>query len=529
MADFEQDTYQNEGYHVWGGVSDDVTDTQKNRRSVKFKDVTWGGFRGIGTLASSYGPDAQPQFDDCTLYYGHTAHSSGAGEGMWNLGKIERIGRLGSTAWYGAEGYSVKQGFHGTRILNSGVDGIRIRSAGFEWIGGSMIDTKYDENSTENLVSAMLIEPRARGTKVIGVQFNLHSGIKCQADNCIFNANDLRNASISLDSASPCNYCVVSGNTGTANDWVRNSNGTFITVAGGVGHQVYGNTFNSETTDTSNSAANQNDGRRMMSGIDISGATTTHLQIGPNTIVASNNALNISSSFVGDMSVTGGYYYSTDYEYNSGNESSILAAGNGATVTLNGVTFDALTKSDEVNVGVGASSARYILDACTINVEVEVASALTTPVTFKNCNAIEGTQGWDFLDDNTIIENTNFAATPTLTGASLFTKGNRVANSSSVSSGPFAASINDAAIPICDNWIITLTGNQDFTGAVARADGSEIVICNGDATDNLTVKHLVTSSAGNQIRTPGGTDLVVGPNGIFKLRRINSIWYAFAQ
>lgn len=296
-------------------------------------------------MSSSYGPDGAPDFYHCIVLYGRTAHNSPSGEGRWFNSKIERIGNWGSTAFYTAEGYQANYGLYNTRIVNPGADCIRVRSANFEMFGGSVEDLKGDESSFEQLTKAMLIEPRARNAKIIGVKFNLPVNILCQADYCCFVSNDFRNSGINLDSASVSNYCVINGNTATFNDWVRYSSSSFISVAGGKNHIVTNNTLDSQTTDTSSSGVNQNEGRRTVSGILISGSTTTNLQIGENTMNASNDAINISSSFVGNVTFTGGYYYSTDYEYNSGNETSLLQAGNGAVVTINGTTFNALTKA----------------------------------------------------------------------------------------------------------------------------------------------------------------------------------------
>jgi hypothetical protein len=154
-------------------------------------------------------------------------------------------------------------------------------------------------------------------------------------------------------------------------------------------------------------------------------------------------------------------------------------------------------------------------------------SGITGPLYFKGGQYL-GTV--TFQEPSTVVEGVNFATTPTLTGATLNLKRNKVADVDQVNiASPIAASANNYALPVTDLAIVTLTGDQNMTGVVATANGVTKTLLNNDGTDTLTVKHQdAASDAANRITTPSGGDLAIAPGKRLRLERMNDVWYATA-
>lgn len=173
-----------------------------------------------------------------------------------------------------------------------------------------------------------------------------------------------------------------------------------------------------------------------------------------------------------------------------------------------------------------SSGGRTTFSECENNYACTFNNSITGPLYMRRNDWKNGTIV--VSKDGAILEENNFATAPTLSGALIYQKNNRLADVAMITVGsPFAASINDQALGVADIWVFTLTGNQNATGFVALANGTKKTLVNGDGTDTATFKHLVTSSSTNQIRTPGGTDFAVGPGARCTLERANDIWYVY--
>jgi hypothetical protein len=84
-----------------------------------------------------------------------------------------------------------------------------------------------------------------------------------------------------------------------------------------------------------------------------------------------------------------------------------------------------------------------------------------------------------------------------------------------------------------DHVVITLTGDQTMTGALAPTSGTaRRFIFNSDTVDTLTLTHLdVASAAANRFRCPGGESVAVGPLETVELRYdfTDSVWVVASQ
>lgn len=463
------------------------------------------------------------KFYNCKWYYGWNGHDACCGDGEYYSCYFEGCGRWRST-WI----YTTNSSGGATRIINCdvknpGSDLCRLRAANWEWIGGTVVDRRGFE--TQRL---FLIEDQAVNGWMSGVKFNtigefgIFGATNCKMDNC-----QLRNS-----------YFQTGTNLTISDLTVVHTDGVRLPLGAAVQVQSSGVTISnmrmSDSATVSRSLTvnitNGNDLACTQGGIELSGSGATNCVITGGNIECSENALETLSTFVGTLHVYGGRYHSTDRVNNSNNESCRFSSGNGAKHYFNGPIFDSLDKADEVNFNGGGATTQYFLKNAIFLCEGEFESGLTGQNFVEDCHSLDATQNFDFADAGTIVRRTHFAAAPNVTGADLSFEDCTVGNSKQVSiAAPIAASANDQALPATPIFIVTLTGNQNFTGAAARANDDEYWIVNADGTDTLTVKNQdAASAAANRIYTPGGGDLAVGPNGIFKLKRLNNAWYALA-
>lgn len=443
-----------------------------------------------------------PKFHNMEFYGAGNQHDALFREGEFYNCHIEGIGRYCSQGLYTEDGSHTRSKSYGTDWVHMGTDGLRIRTEGFEMIGGSIHNLRPGSMTT-----AVRIESLAKNARFQGVNINTHGrGITIGAKNCVFTANAMRNAGFAVNA----DDTAINGNIAIYNDWWREGAfSTFINVTAArctaSGNELYG-----EHT-VSTAAANTNDLPAEVTGFYLNGSGCTQFVAGANTMYCTANAIETISSFVGSASFTGGFYYSTDKVYNSNNESCRFASGNGADMTFTGVTFDSLTKSDEVWVG-GTSSCKYRFKDCTFLCEFELDPALTNAAnTIESCDFADATQSVDFSDAGTRIIDNDFAVEPTCTGLTRYQQGNRVAGSGTAAVS-LTGSQNDYAWPtICDTLLVDANGSYSITGIVPLAKGCVVNIINVDASDTLTLSNASASSAaGNRININAGSDFVEG-------------------
>jgi hypothetical protein len=227
------------------------------------------------------------------------------------------------------------------------------------------------------------------------------------------------------------------------------------------------------------------------------------------------------TSFTGRIRSTGCFFGGT-----AGPEAVQISMGSTAVYTSVNDTFDGSPTSNEIAFN-GGGRAEFTNPTFTGKLSVE--ASITGPFIIRGGNSSSSTAA-AIVEPSVVIESHNFAVAPTLTGATLYTKGNSVADSKSASPTAIAATANNYAAPVTDVVVFTLTGNQSMTGVAAWAPGTQKLFVNGDGADTLTLEHAdAGSSAGNQFFGSGSADVVLGPGEAAMITQANGYLFAREQ
>jgi hypothetical protein len=459
---------------------------------------------GMGTVISgSTLGSAGPYFNELYMRSGGSGHDALIGDGQIINSTIEGDWRrYVSTAVYTSDDNLTGTMLQNTHIINCAADGVRLRLPGSRIIRGSIVNYR-DQSEGGKYTSLILAENDhpgrfVKGTLLAGgnilgiISVDHCTGYDVQ---CLMSGDDLKVTD---------NWFYLTENTRMSG----NSGEAVIIPATGADNWIIARNH-IRTSVLENQSADY--GYWAPYGISLSTTGTGH-QVYNNDVQTPSWPFRISSTFVGTAAVRNNKFINASF-LNSSSKLTSLSPGNGAFIDYSGNQWGNAASSSAVTYE-GTSSATHRCINETYYTEVEVASALTgTQNLWKECKFLDGTNSSDFLDAGTRIEDCEFAIAPTLTGATLFTRGNSVAGSARTSVA-LAANQDNYAWPITDTVIFTTTGtaNYDITGVVARAPGSPIKAVNGDAADNVTIKHDVTSTDANRFNVNAGTDIVLGPD-----------------
>jgi hypothetical protein len=464
-------------------------------QGTKFLDANLYGFGRLVAIGTNKGLGSGLVIDGGDHTYG------GAGHDAWVFGTFGRISNVnvcghigfGSTLIYTDDpGVEDRVIIDNLKVRRSRTDGIRLRSGNALLSNVHWVDCKDSLTLFENFVGGVENCTATNGGVMnLGGMFSASNLVFTNAQlNIVGGTGSVNGGSITFNTSadsyfSTSPHCCTVNNSGDVT-----INGLVIT--------------NQETSGPNRGIAVIGTGRTTLNAV--------------HSWCASGYAIDIGSAMSGKAFLNGGYYRGA-----GGPQSNWMDFHVNGSVICRGVTFDAETASNTLYVDQGT------LEFYNCHLLHALAGGPTTLV-MKDCYLPAASASAVGVYTTGTCEGNRFGVAPTSTTPSLITfAGNKVNESSSVTvSSPIAASADNYALPVTDLAIVTLTGNQNFTGAAACANGTVKMILNDDGADTLTVKHLTTSSAANQIITPSGGDLAIGPRKRLKLERMDDIWYATA-
>jgi hypothetical protein len=239
-------------------------------------------------------------------------------------------------------------------------------------------------------------------------------------------------------------------------------------------------------------------------GINLSG--TGVFSIDHNTVKGASATRLISASATGFISLDHNYFRTM-----LGSVAPTAFSG-GAQMKWTKNIWEASNTACTITV---ANVLRFDIDGDTFNTAFSLTSAATGPVYIRNA-MMQSSTATSIAEPNTILDGNNFAVAPTLTGTTLATSNNRVADAKVLSPSALGTTSNDLALGVTDTHRLDPNAaNTVLSSIVARAGGTTItIICvdAGAATLTLLDDDGATGTAANRIVTPDGADIVLSNN-----------------
>jgi len=404
-------------------------------------------------------------------------------------GLYENVTAIGMRAYYSTLFYQdtnditqpleVRGGFY----KNWRKDGFRIREGGFKCIGATVRNIGRFYGSGGGYTGYQVINCDIEDTDINPTQFDA-----VLIENC-----RLKNVSI----------IIASGNDGVKISNVESITSTvryplvttaisLLSISGGSDISVSNSNF---TVGMTRASGPDHYGLLVSGGSDE--ITLTGSKFG-------SHALGVSvTGFTGSLQTTACRFYGI------GQPSVTFGLAATADWTSTNDIFESWTTN---NIQVSGGRRIKIVNPTLITGFWSVTSAVTGPMSIVGGNSPGGT----IAEPSTVIDGHNFAAAPTLSGATLFTSGNSVADNKVATPSALGTTSNDLALGVQDTHRLDPNAaNTVLSSIVARAGGTTVtIICvdAGAATLTLLDDDGATGTAANRIVTPDGADIVLSNN-----------------
>jgi hypothetical protein len=370
--------------------------------------------------------------------------------------------------------------FHGTECF-------RIRQL-------DTIVTKNQWHDTETSAQLLLCDSTFRG--IVSNNLARNGGrMSLNGVSCTANGNDFYNSKLEVDGGT--NISVTGGSVtfdANASDYFVAGDRCLL-ISGGTNVVVSGLVMvNNETT-----------GPTLC--VTVSGGTRVELN-GLQAYSESGVSLTSSSSRSGTLIVTGGQYRS-----GAGPDGFYLSQNASAITIVNGSLFQSAGNDDTIYANNGFLTLTDVVSYCPVQFTSGVDG-----LEMDGCHIQRGsTAGTTTISaPNALITDTSFGENPTLTSTTgLSRSSNRITTSRSQTMTALAANTDNLLVGICDTLALTTSGTNSYnlTGLAGLALGNSVKLVNAEAsgTDQITLVHASTSSAGNQFFLVGATNYSMDP------------------
>jgi hypothetical protein len=395
-------------------------------------------------------------------------------------------------------------GFYGEGFKK---DGIRVRQNDFKLVN-SVLNNCVQVYATEALTGFNVSSNTLTQTNVV-TAFASNA-----ADDVTIHHNKMVDSQITIDAAS--DRVVISKNTLTFGSALASNltSGGFAILANGSDTKVIENFVDTSTISGDFRACS-------------TAGTSNRIWLARNTFRGNGIWETWYGTGSGRRWIEGNYFYNGGggNDTGSGYGGMVIASGTADYKFANNVWEDG-TASNVVGFYTGGR----IEVSDTFLCKSHFASGITGPLYIKG-GMHQSATATTIVEPNAIVEGNNFATNPTLTGATLATRGNRVADALSVTAAALAISTNnDVALPVTDQVRLDPhASNSIVTSFVARADGTEVtIICTDAGAATLTIdSSAATGTAANKIMCPGDTDIVMssGERIVIRYDATTSLWY----